>query len=344
MRTRRIAFASVLAACAAAIPAAPAMAGGDVTVMTRNIYLGADIITLATAPDRPAFEVAASQIWKNVQTTNFPQRAPALAKEIKAAKPDLVGLQEAALWRTGSKGSTATKVRYDFTKELLAALKKQKMEYTVVVKQQEFDYQAPTTSEEVRLTMFDVILKRKSGSKVKTGKASSGNYSAANTLVVPTAVGNAPSKRGWTAVDATVGGSKFRFVNTHLEAYGAGFRTGQVNELLAAGGPLADASQTTILLGDLNSGPTSTPPDGFGLLSGAGFTDVFGDSTDVRTFGRDELLDKQDDNSFIDHVMYRPMANFTVKSKKVIGNNPFQKKIPKWSSDHNGVVARLTVK
>ena len=46
MRTRRIAFVSVLAACAVAIPAAPAMAGGDVTVMTRNIYLGADIIQL----------------------------------------------------------------------------------------------------------------------------------------------------------------------------------------------------------------------------------------------------------------------------------------------------------
>lgn len=345
MRTRRIAFVSVLAACAAAIPAAPAMAGGDVTVMTRNIYLGADIITLATAPDRAAFEVAASQIWKNVQATNFPKRAPALAKEIKAAKPDLVGLQEAALWRTGSKGGTANKVRYDFTKELLAALKKQKMEYTVVVRQQEFDYQAPTTSEEVRLTMFDVILKRKKGSKVKTGKTSSGNYSAANTLVVPTAVGDAPSRRGWTAVDASIGGTSFKFVNTHLEAYGAGFRTGQANELLAPGGPLADANQTAILLGDLNSGPTSAAPDGYPVLAGAGFTSVWGDRTDVRTFGRNELLTAQDSGgSFIDHIMYRPSANFSVKSKKVIGNSAFQKKAPKWSSDHNGVVSTLSIK
>jgi hypothetical protein len=39
-----------------AIPASTASAaGGDVTVMSRNIYLGADIIGLATAPDLPTF-------------------------------------------------------------------------------------------------------------------------------------------------------------------------------------------------------------------------------------------------------------------------------------------------
>lgn len=343
MRTRRIAFVSVLAACAAAIPAAPAMAGGDVTVMTRNLYLGADIIQLATAPNEASFKTAASGMWKTVQATNFPKRAPALAKEIKAAKPDLVGLQEATVWRTGPAGGTPNKVRYDFIKELLSALKKQKMEYTVVVKQQEFDFQGPTTDQQVRITMYDAILKRKKGSKVKTGKASSANYKEA--LVVPTAVGAANVKRGWTAVDASIGGTDFKFVNTHLEAYGATYRASQAGELLAAGGPLADANQTAILLGDLNSGPTSTPPDGFGVLRGAGFTDVFGDATDVRTFGRNELLTAQDPGGeFIDHVMYRPSANFSVKSKKVIGNTAFQKKAPKWSSDHNGVVATLSLK
>ena len=343
MRTRRIAFVSVFAACAVAIPAAPAMAGGDVTVMTRNIYLGADIIQLAAAPDEAAFKTAASGMWKTVQATNFPKRAPALAKEIKSAKPDLVGLQEATVWRTGPVGSTPTKVKYDYIKELLSALKKQKMEYTVVVKQQEFDFQGPTTNEQVRITMYDAILKRKKGSKVKVGKGSSANYKEA--LVVPTAVGPANVNRGWTAVDASIGGTDFKFVNTHLEAYGAAIRAAQATELISAGGPLADDSQSAILLGDLNSGPTSPAPDGYPVLTGAGFANVWGSKTDVRTFGRNELLTAQDSGgSFIDHIMYRPSANFSVKSKKVIGNSAFQKKAPKWSSDHNGVVAKLSLK
>ena len=345
MKLRRIAFVSALAAAAAAVPAAPAMAGGNVTVMTRNLYLGADIIGLAAAPDEASFKVAASQMWKNVQATNFPKRAPALAKEIKSAKPDLVGLQEATVWRTGPSGGSPTKVQYDFIKELLSALKKQKMEYKVVVKQQEFDFQGPTTDQVVRITMYDAILKRKSGSKVKTGKTSSANYSQANLFQVNTAVGPANVKRGWTAVDASIGGTDFKFVNTHFEAYGANFRAGQAKELTSAGGPLADDSQSAIFLGDLNSGPESPAPDGFGIMKDAGFQDVFGSATNIRTFGRNELLTAQaPGGEWLDHIMYRPAANFSVKSKKVIGNSAFQSKAPKWSSDHNGVVSTLSLK
>lgn len=343
MRTRRIAIASVLAAFAVAVPAAPAMAGGDVTVMTRNIYLGADIIQLATPATEAEFKTAASKMWKTVQATNFPKRAPALAKEIKAAKPDLIGLQEATVWRTGRAGGNATKVRYDYIKELLSALKKQKTPYTLVVKQQEFDFQGPTSDQEVRITMYDAILKRKSGSKVTVTGKSSGNYT--DKLVVPTAVGQANVNRGWTAANASIGGTSFKFVNTHLEAYGAAIRAGQATQLVSAGGALADADQSAILLGDLNSGPDSKAPDGYPVLTGAGFTSIWGTQTDLRTFGRNELLTAQaPGGEFIDHILYRPSANFTVKSKKVIGNTAFQKKAPKWSSDHNGVVAKLSFK
>ena len=350
MKTRRIALVSALAAVAAAVPAAPAMAGGDVKVMTRNLYLGADIIQLADLSGTQTvdtFKANASAMWKTVQTTNFPKRAPALAKEIKSAKPDLVGLQEASLWRTGPNSSApATQVKYDFTAELLKALKKEGVEYKVVVSQDEFDFEAPTLEQDVRLTQRDVILKRKNGSKVKTGKTSKGQYSSANTLVVPTAVGPATSERGWVAVDASIGGSKFKFVNTHFEAYDLppGLRARQAAELVA--GPLSGNAKTAVVLGDFNSGPAQmgTSGDAYRTVIGAGFTNIWGTRTDVRTIGRDELLDKQDGSEFIDQITYRPAASFTVKSKKVVGNSPFSKSIPKWSSDHNGVTATLRLK
>ena len=60
--------------------------------------------------------------------------------------------------------------------------------------------------------------------------------------------------RGCTQADVTVRGShKFRFVNTHLEAFGdPTIRRDQARELVQPGGP-ATGQLPVILLGDLNS-------------------------------------------------------------------------------------------
>jgi hypothetical protein len=70
-------------------------------VMTRNMDEGTDFgpIFSATTFDQFAAEVAAAYI--EVQQSNIPERAAALAREIKAKQPDLVGLQEVSVWRTG---------------------------------------------------------------------------------------------------------------------------------------------------------------------------------------------------------------------------------------------------
>lgn len=345
--TRRIPFVLVLVAAAMAIPASTASAaGGDVNVMTRNIYLGADIISLATAPNLDAFKVNAEAMYGIVKATDFPARAVGLAAEIKANKSDLVGLQEAATWSSGPAGdpAAATKVDYDFTKLLLAALKKQGQSYSVLVDQVEFDFEAPTVTQDVRLTMHDVILVR-SGSKLKIGKTSKARY---KTLVeIPTAAGLAKVYRGWTAAEASIGGRAFKFVNTHLEAYGAGVRESQAKELFAAGGPLSNKTKPAIMLGDLNSDPTSgdADADAYKVFTGAGMKDVFGTKR-VQTFGMDEkLIDpKPTSNLWIDHIFYSPSKNFSVVSKGIVGTKPFRKIAPLWASDHMGVVAKLRVK
>jgi hypothetical protein len=97
----------------------------NVTVMTRNLYLGADLGPAITAPNLPQFLAATSAIWTHVQQVSFPERARVLADEIAHAKPDLVGLQEAAMWRTGPIGdpAPATTVVYDYLALLLAELR-----------------------------------------------------------------------------------------------------------------------------------------------------------------------------------------------------------------------------
>ncbi|MBJ7521402.1 MAG: hypothetical protein JHC84_17010, partial [Solirubrobacteraceae bacterium] len=149
--SRSISLAAVAAlSVTLALPASSSAASNDVTVMSRNLYLGADLIPLASAASLPAFEQTAAQVWANVQATDFPKRAPALAKEIQQTKPDLIGLQEAAVWRKSPDGvkdgqaTAATVVVYDYIKTLRAELKKRGLNYKVVIQQDEFDFEAPT--------------------------------------------------------------------------------------------------------------------------------------------------------------------------------------------------------
>src|SRR3954453_12297349 len=200
--------AALLVALSALVvaPAAASAKKQDLKVMTRNVYLGADIIPLATAPNEAAFEDAAAQRYKTVLNNNFPARAKALAAEIKKAKPDLVGVQEATTWRRGPDGvkdgpaTPATQVTYDSAAELLKALKKAGTPYKQVIQRAWFDFEAPTAlGYDVRITQRDVILVRK-GSKAKITKKFKGGFK--NVFVPRTVRGPAPEKRGWVGVDA----------------------------------------------------------------------------------------------------------------------------------------------
>ena len=96
---RRVLLIS-LAAVIVAAPAAQAKSP-KLTVMTRNVYLGGNIAGPIPAPNRDEFERSASVLWAAVRTTDFPARAKLLAREVKETRPDVIGLQEVALWRRG---------------------------------------------------------------------------------------------------------------------------------------------------------------------------------------------------------------------------------------------------
>ena len=85
---------------------------------------------------------------------------------------------------------------------------------------------------------------------MKLGKTRKGHF---KTRYEPNVGGlKIPVDRGWTSVEARVGKRKFRFVNTHLEAFGdTKIRQAQAKELTK--GPLKTKTQV-VLVGDLNSG------------------------------------------------------------------------------------------
>jgi endonuclease/exonuclease/phosphatase family metal-dependent hydrolase len=368
--SRRFVFACAAVAVLCSPAAAQAAAKGPtVTVMTRNLFLGADLAPAINAPTIPAAIDGAGTVWNELQSTKFAERVVPLAREIKASKADLVGLQEVALWRKqtpsdgGAKpisplpGATpATAVEIDFLALLRAQLGSS---YKVAVVQEEFDAELPVDADandatgtgplaaagadfDARLTMRDVILVRK-GSKVKLGKTKVGHY---KTRYEPNVGGIIiPVDRGWTSVEARVGKRKFRFLNTHLEAFGdPKIREAQAKELTK--GPLRTSEQV-ILVGDLNSGDKkdNEPEKPGDELAFAALTKFGMKNNGARqSCCYENLFDPAlvFDHT-VDHVLSKP-GLATVKAS-VTGTNAAER-TPSglWPSDHGGVVSTVRLR
>src|ERR1051325_5399792 len=110
------------------------------TVMTQNLYIGADldpVVASIASGDRKQIMTAISNAWASAVKNDFPSRAAAIAKEIDAKRPALIGLQEADSFFTGPADSLhggsqpAKDVRYDFVQSLLDALRARGLHYGV---------------------------------------------------------------------------------------------------------------------------------------------------------------------------------------------------------------------
>jgi len=69
----------------------------DITVMSQNLYIGADLVPAMTAlqqGDRTGAAIAVAEIWDGVHKRDFGSRAQTFAAEIATEQPALVGLQE----------------------------------------------------------------------------------------------------------------------------------------------------------------------------------------------------------------------------------------------------------
>jgi endonuclease/exonuclease/phosphatase family metal-dependent hydrolase len=340
--------------------------------MTRNLYLGADLAPAIGAPDLPSFVAGTGAVLRQVTATNFPVRAKGLAAEILRADPDLVGLQEVALWRTGDPSiapllggpKTAVAVRYDFLALLLAELNDCEERYRAVVIQDEFDFEAPADENQIagdgpapildaelnaRLTMRDVILQRVDAG-VHVSNPDGANFT--HLLALPVLGSPIPVTRGWTKVDARVRGSlPFRFVNTHLESFDPAsvrpsLRALQASELVALFGPEV-SDRPVVLVGDLNSDDDTVSPgdqQAYRVLLEGGFVErstshplscCIESSYDLTT-GTAAEFDHQ-----VDHIMTNAPDRIRLVESFVTGRRMHN---GYWDSDHAGIVSVLRLR
>ena len=381
--TRAMALAAIaalsclgLAAVAQAKPAKHPSKGTEVRVMTRNLYLGADLSPALQSTSTAGFIEANGGIVRAVEASNFPVRAKGLAQEILKTEPDLVGLQEAALWREApptlgpvfSGVPEATKVKYDFIKLLLAQLNKGRARYRVAVVQNEFDFEAPADANGVpgdgpsvpgllenaevngRLTMRDAILARVHAG-VRTSNPKKGHF--AHLLAAKVAGAKEVTiTRGWVSVEAKVRGSRrFRFVDTHLESFDnaaeyPSVRALQAGELVAPGGP-ASAKLPVILVGDLNSDTRTEvkPGDGqaYRVLTRAGLRERSTYKPLNCCIESSEDLRSGSASEFdhkVDHVMTNDPKQVKLLESTVTGRRMSH---GYWDSDHAGLFSSLNL-
>jgi len=339
------------------------MGGKPLTVMTRNLYVGADFspIVLALYQGNVAqVPGLVSAAYSQIVASDFPARAKAIAAEIATYHADLVGLQEVSLIRTQFPGflltgqfTPAVDVAYDYLDILLSELNQLGLRYTAVATATNLDVELPSqTGMDVRLTDRDVILVRGDlpPGHLRLSNVQSGNFSV--NLQIPLNGSVLTVSRGWCAVDVFTRGRTLRFITAHLDDGPALVRAAQAAELLS--GPAA-VPLPVILAGDFNTDANGTD-DAYSILTAAGLNDAwdvaFPGQTGNTCCQAADLLNPQSLlQTRIDLILYRG-SNLALEGVELLGENPSDRILSLlfpglatllWPSDHAGIAATLEI-
>ena len=318
------------------------------TLMTWNIYQGADLSPIFSATTALKFAAAVGAAYNEVQETNFVERADSIADEIQETGPDLIGLQEVILLRTQTPSdgpaTPATNVSFDYLQILIDNLAQRGLIYEPIIVQTGTDIEAPgltsTGPMDIRLTDRDVILAR-ADRDFTLSNLNGAQFAATLSVTTPFDLKvNLP--HSWVSVDITFDkGDKARLVSTHLEP-SPDVQGLQAEELLNVPG---DTNLPVIFIGDYNSNADGTGTPTYTKLTDEGFIDAWS----IKGIGsgftccQEANLQNPDSklNKRIDLVMFR--GNFEVKDIGLVGNsqNDRTRSDNLWPSDHAGVVASL---
>jgi endonuclease/exonuclease/phosphatase family metal-dependent hydrolase len=279
----------VVAPLSSAVAADP-----KINVMTRNLYLGADIFKVVEAAENnpDSIPLVVAEVFQTMLYTNFWARAEAIADEIADAKPQVIGLQEVSAFYIQTPGdfmvydpeldklvpdpeqTPAENLVIDFYAVLNSALEARGMYYDAFpvtnadVELPMFDLSAggPFYLSDVRMVDHDYVLVRKG---IAASEVLSDNYGTNLGLYLGDVY--VEFTRGFVVVDVNVKGEDYRFVSTHLEVRSdpeSVFRvvqSAQMQELLGTIDYIAGllGPKPVILVGDLNSSSDDVP--GYGL-------------------------------------------------------------------------------
>ena len=248
------------------------------TLMTWNIYQGANQSSIFTATTPSEFVTAVGSAYNRIQATNFIERADSIAEKIQEIRPDLIGLQEVILLRTqipsDGHATPATNISFDYLQILIDTLAERGLIYEPVVVQASTDIEVPGVTStglvDIRFTDRDVLLAR-----------ANTNFTLSNTngtqfvakLPLTTPFGTSNILRAWVSVDVTFdNGDKVRVVSTHLEALSPVIQELQADELI-------DWSDNThlpiIFIGDFNSNAAGTGTKTYTKLKDVDFIDAW---------------------------------------------------------------------
>jgi endonuclease/exonuclease/phosphatase family metal-dependent hydrolase len=318
-----------------------------VKIITQNVYAGTSlgfVVALGDAPESVDLTLA------EIEASDIPRRADLLARKIAREKPDIVALQEVALWRTGPTPETATHVLYDQLKLLLRALARHGAPFELVAVNTLTDLALSGSNGALRYTDRDAVLVRSDLRRPAfyISNTQTHIYDAAfdfqGLLVV----------QGWISADVHMGDGHFRLVVTHLMSPVPGVpqatdvQVAQTNELIDT---LQDLTFPVVLCGDFNSdaefgnGPDATPS--VDLIEAAGYSDTWrianpGDPGYTWPL----FLDDQ----FPPPYFFDPFVPFerldlffsrdirVISAKEVLAPAP-SGTVPPFGSDHAGVIA-----
>jgi len=337
----------------------------EIWVMTRNLYIGAEIQSIAAASTPQAFYEGVQRALEQVAANDFTERAEALAAEIVEKNPHLVGLQE--VYNFTIDGTNGPLPFHDYLTILTDMLAIQGAGYRVaaVVKNLDLTILMPGVGS-VGVIDRDVILAREDVDTQVVDLTAGGfcraSLDGCNYHVVASAqttpIGPINFERGVVAVDAVIGTFPVRFFNTHLEVRNVDptnplspvIQAMQAVELTAFLNLPKDENSPVIVVGDLNSSPEHMPVDIFLTpymqLEFAGYFDVWtlrpGKPKGFTCCQAEDLLNPESIlYERVDMIFCSELPINKVQANPVGNDEAYKTPSGLWPSDHAGVVARM---
>ena len=203
--------------------------GAALTVMTRNLYVGSEFAPVMEARSLQEVLEAVPAVHREIVDSNFPERAESLADEIADAAPDLIGLQEAVLVRSGpADDDEPTEDELDYLQLLLDALGRRGTRYEAVEEVWNIDASMPSgfpPTRKLRLTDRGALLAR-TGIELSTTQTGSFRAKA----IVDVGGSAIPFTRGWVAAELRVDQDGVRAPRPGLAVGRSGDRVDRVLE------------------------------------------------------------------------------------------------------------------